>query len=71
MIDGIVVKESDSALLLRAYREWVQLTQEQEAAKRHERAMHWWLLLAQRILAMERLQSQYLRGREHGALPSM
>lgn len=41
VIDGIVVKETDRVLLLRAYMEWVQLTQEQEATKRHERAMHW------------------------------
>ncbi|KAG5466386.1 hypothetical protein LSCM4_01536 [Leishmania orientalis] len=70
VINGIVVKQTDSAMLLRAYEEWVQLVQEQEAAKRRQRALHWWLLLAQRMLALKRLQEQYTRGLCAGAMPT-
>ncbi|KAG5466927.1 hypothetical protein LSCM1_01104 [Leishmania martiniquensis] len=69
VINGIVVKQTDSAVLLRAYEEWVQLVQEQEAAKRRQRALHWWLLLAQRLLALKRLQEQYAEGLLAGAVP--
>ncbi|CAJ1993159.1 DNA-repair protein [Leishmania donovani] len=69
VINGIVVKETDSVALLRAYEEWVQLVQEQEATKRRQRAFHWWLLLAQRLLALKRLQDQYAKGLGAGAMP--
>lgn len=69
VINGIVVKQTDSAALLRAYEEWVQLVQEQEAAKRRQRSFHWWLLLAQRLLSMKRLQDQYAKGFAAGAMP--
>ncbi|KPI85269.1 putative Dna-repair protein [Leptomonas seymouri] len=69
LISGIVVKESDSSMLLHAYEEWIQLVQEQEAAKRRHRAFHWWLLLSQRLLALKRLQDQYARGLGAGAMP--
>ncbi|KAK7201259.1 DNA-repair protein [Novymonas esmeraldas] len=69
VLDGIVVKQTDSMALQRAYEEWVQLVQEQEAAKRRQRAFHWWLLLAQRLLALKRLQDQYVKGVAAGAMP--
>ncbi|GET92864.1 DNA-repair protein, putative [Leishmania tarentolae] len=69
LINGIVVKETDSVVLLRAYEEWVQLVQEQEAAKRRQRAFHMWLLYAQRLLALKRLQDQYAKGLRAGAMP--
>lgn len=71
VIDGIAVREADQARLLHAYKEWMQLIQEQEAAKRRDRSMHWWMLLIQRTLAMDRLRKQYLEGVAHGSLPSM
>ncbi|CBZ30896.1 putative DNA-repair protein [Leishmania mexicana MHOM/GT/2001/U1103] len=70
VINGIVVKETDSVALLRAYEEWVLLVQEQEATKRRQRAFHWWLLLAQRLLALKRLQNQYAKGLGAGAMPT-
>ncbi|CAG9582700.1 putative DNA-repair protein [Leishmania major strain Friedlin] len=69
VINGIVVKETDSVALLHAYEEWVQLVQEQEATKRRQRAFHWWLLLAQRLLALKRLQDQYAKGLGAGSMP--
>lgn len=69
LITGIVVKEADSAALLHAYEEWLQLVQEQEAAKRRHRAFHWWLLLSQRLLSLKRLQDQYAKGLGAGAMP--
>ncbi|EPY29356.1 xeroderma pigmentosum group C-complementing protein [Strigomonas culicis] len=66
VIEGIVVKQSDSPSLLRAYREWIQLVEEQEAAARRERSFRWWLLFSQRLLAMKRLQDLYLKGGTHG-----
>lgn len=70
IINGIVVKQSDSAALVRAYEEWIQLVQEQEAARRRQRAFHWWLLFIQRLLSMQRLQEQYAKGLLSGAMPS-
>jgi xeroderma pigmentosum group C-complementing protein len=70
LITGIVVKETDSATLLHAYEEWVQLVQEQEAAKRRHRAFHWWLLFSQRLLSLKRLQDQYAKGLVAGAMPT-
>ncbi|KPA86399.1 putative Dna-repair protein [Leptomonas pyrrhocoris] len=69
LISGIVVRELDSATLLHAYEEWMQLVQEQEAAKRRHRAFHWWLLLSQRLLSLKRLQDQYARGLGAGTMP--
>ncbi|XQJ31278.1 DNA-repair protein, putative [Leishmania guyanensis] len=70
VINGIVVKETDSIALLRAYEEWVQLVQEQETLKRRQRVFHWWLLLAQRLLSLKRLQNQYAKGLSAGAMPT-
>ncbi|RNF26632.1 putative DNA-repair protein [Trypanosoma conorhini] len=69
VIDGIVVKEVDAANLLHAYDDWRRLTEEQEAAKRRQRANRWWLHFAQRMLAMRRVREQYLDGAVHGSLP--
>ncbi|KAG5492766.1 hypothetical protein JKF63_01346 [Porcisia hertigi] len=69
IINGIVVKQTDSVALLHAYEEWVQLVEEQEAVKRRQRAFHWWLLLAQRLLALKRLQDQYAKGLAAGVMP--
>ncbi|KEG15021.1 putative DNA-repair protein [Trypanosoma grayi] len=71
VIDGIVVKEVDAANLLHAYNEWRQLTEEQEAAKRRQRANRWWLHFAQRMLSMQRVREQYLEGAMHGALSTL
>ncbi|ESL10251.1 DNA-repair protein [Trypanosoma rangeli SC58] len=69
VIDGIVVKEVDAANLLHAYDDWRRLREEQEAAKRRQRANRWWLHLTQRMLAMQRVREQYLDGARHGFLP--
>lgn len=62
IIEGIVIREQDNTPLLRAYTRWVQLTEEQAAAKRKERALQWWKLLYQRILAMDRMRRLYCKG---------
>lgn len=69
-IDGIVVKETDRPQLLHAYCEWLRLVQEQETAKRRQRAYHGWLTFSQRILAMDRLHQQYLKGVSIASMPS-
>ncbi|PWV21986.1 putative DNA-repair protein [Trypanosoma cruzi] len=69
VFDGIVVREADAANLLHAYDEWRQLTEEQEATKRRQRANRWWLHFVQRMLAMQRVRQQYLDGASHGYLP--
>ncbi|CCW69513.1 unnamed protein product [Phytomonas sp. Hart1] len=68
IIEGIVVKEIDKTKLLCAYEEWVQLVQEQEAAKRRNRAFSWWLSFSQRLLSMDRLRNQYLTGHSFGSM---
>lgn len=61
-VDGVVVREKDAVPLLRAYQQWVKATEEQAAARRRDRALHWWFFLAQRLLATERLKSMYTKG---------
>ncbi|CCW62179.1 unnamed protein product [Phytomonas sp. EM1] len=68
VIDGIVVREIDQARLVSAYEEWVQLVQEQEAAKRRNRAFSWWLSFSQRLLSTDRLRNQYLTGLSFGSM---
>ncbi|ORC92117.1 putative DNA-repair protein [Trypanosoma theileri] len=70
LIDGIVVKETDSVNILHAYNDWKQLTEEQEAAKRRQRSNCWWMHFAQRLLATQRVREQYLEGAMHGAFPT-
>nr|CCC50742.1 putative DNA-repair protein, fragment [Trypanosoma vivax Y486] len=69
--DGIVVKESDASKVVRAYEEWTRLVEEQEAARRKQRANRLWLHFAQRLLAHLRVRQQYLEGASHGALATV
>lgn len=68
LMDGIVVREKDKSSLLKAYHQWVKNMEEQVAAKRRDRAFHWWMLLSQRLLAADRLQAMYCRGNAVGSL---
>lgn len=63
-IRGIIVRERDKAILLKAYAKWLQMTEEQAAARRRDRALHWWLLMSKSLLAMDRVQAMYCRGLE-------
>lgn len=62
IIEGIIIQEKDNIPLTKAYTRWVQLAEEQAAAKRKERSLHWWKFLYQRILAMDRMQRMYCKG---------
>ena len=62
VLSGIVVRASDADAVRRAYEEYMQLQKEQEDARRRLRALKWWKAFAQRLLAMDRLQSQFLEG---------
>ncbi|RHW70278.1 DNA-repair protein [Trypanosoma brucei equiperdum] len=68
--DGIIVKETNTGSLVKAYEEWKQLTEEQEAAKRKQRAYRWWMHFVQHRLAYLRIRQQYLEGATHGHLSS-
>jgi xeroderma pigmentosum group C-complementing protein len=59
---GIVVRQADAEAVVRAHEEYVQLQREQEAARRKARAYRWWTVFTTRLLAMERLQNQFLQG---------
>nr|CCC93088.1 unnamed protein product [Trypanosoma congolense IL3000] len=69
VVGGIIVKEVNASSLLKAYEEWRQLVEEQELAKRKHRAFKWWLHLARRVLAFERIRQQYFEGASHGHFP--
>lgn len=62
IIEGIIIQQHDNSSLLKAYTRWVQLMEEQAAAKRRERSMQWWKLFYQRLLAMDRMQRMYQKG---------
>eukprot|EP00796_Vickermania_ingenoplastis_P005365 gene5365-3860_t len=64
-VDGIVVRVQDEPALLKAYQQWVKKTEEQAAARRRDRAFHWWMLLSQRLLAVDRLNTMYAQGQSH------
>jgi xeroderma pigmentosum group C-complementing protein len=63
-IEGIVVPTPKAAAVAHAYAQWVEMTAQELAAKRRQRAMKWWAHLIQQRLAMHRLESLYEEGEE-------